>query len=120
LRARGERFEARASEWLGRKGLCLLQRNFRARTGEIDLIMLDGDCLVFVEVRARAHRGFGGASASVDHRKQGRLLRTAQAFLQYNPHYNRLPCRFDVVAFEPPQSPGDQEILWIKGAFTGS
>ena len=120
MKARGDRFEGIAVDWLRSRGQRLLRRNYRARSGEIDLIMLDRDCLVFVEVRARAHPGFGGAAATVDRRKQRRILLTAQAFLQENPGYGQLPCRFDVLAFEPRQSPGNQDILWIKGAFTGS
>jgi putative endonuclease len=118
VRTQGDRFEAYAADWLCERGQRLLQRNYRAKTGEIDLVMLERDCLVFVEVRARAHPGFGGAAATVDRRKQRRILRTAQAFLRENPVYGRLPCRFDVLAFEPPKSPGDHDIHWIKGAFT--
>ena len=120
MRARGDRFEAKAADWLLHKGQRLIRRNYRARTGEIDLVMLEGDCLVFVEVRARGHAGFGGAAVTVDRRKQQRIFRTAQAFLQENPHYAHLPCRFDVLAFEPRQSPGNQDINWIKGAFIGA
>ena len=120
MKARGDKFEARAADWLQQKGQRLLRRNYRARTGELDLIMLDGSCLVFVEVRARAHPRFGGAAATVDRRKQGRIFRTAQAFLQENPRYGQLRCRFDVLAFEPRQSTRDEDILWVKGAFIGA
>ena len=114
----GDRFEAYALDWLRHQGQTLLQRNYRAKTGEIDLVMLDRNQLVFVEVRKRAHPAFGGAAASVDRRKRRRILRTAEAFLLEHPRYRRLPTRFDVLAFEPRQFPGEDTISWIKGAFT--
>ena len=81
-----------------------------ARGGEIDLILRERDgTLVFVEVRARAARGFGGALASVSATKQRRLVRAAQHYLM------RLaappPCRFDVVAID------GGELRWLKAAF---
>ena len=98
--------------------MSVLARNFRARTGEIDIIGQHGGCLVFVEVRARGNSRFASAAASVDRRKQLRILRTAQLFLQQQPDLATLPCRFDVIAFEPPQSAPGRELLWIKAAFT--
>ena len=118
MKSLGDRYESRAVQWLCAAGQQQLARNFRAKTGEIDLITLEPDCLVFVEVKARSHPAFGGAAVTVDRRKQQRILRTAQVFLQRNPQYAHLPCRFDVLAFEPPQSPDAQEIRWIKSAFT--
>jgi putative endonuclease len=118
MTALGKISEERAARWLQARGLQLLTRNFSARTGEIDIIARDGDCLVFLEVRARSNRAYCSAAASVDHRKQQRLLRTAQLFLQRHPALASLPCRFDVIAFEPPQSAADLEIRWIRGAFT--
>ena len=96
----------------------VLLRNFRGKTGEIDIIARDRDHLVFLEVRARRNRAFNSAAGSVDRRKQQRILRTAQLFLQRNPALAGLPCRFDVIAFEPRQSGEDLEIRWIPGAFT--
>lgn len=114
----GEICETRAARWLQEKGLRLLFRNFRSKTGEIDIIARDGDCLVFLEVRARSNQAYCGAAASVDHRKQQRLLRTAQLFLQRHPELADMPCRFDVIAFEPRQSAPGLDIRWIRGAFT--
>ena len=118
MRSLGQAYEALAVDWLRTQGLRVIARNFSARTGEIDIVARDGDCLVFVEVRARSHPRFGGAAASVDRRKQRRLTRTASSFLQLHPHWARLPCRFDVIAFEPRQSAGAPEPRWIKGAFS--
>lgn len=118
MTTRGARFENRAAAWVCQRGWQLLQRNYRCKVGEIDIIALDGDCLVFIEVRARANPRFAGAAASVDRRKQQRLLRAAACFLRSEPVWGRRPCRFDVIAFEPRQSAPDPEPLWIRSAFT--
>ena len=106
--------EQQAAHYLSAQGLTLLQRNWRCRLGEIDLVMLDRDTLVFVEVRLRRSQAFGGAAASVDARKQARLIRAAEQFLQQHPALARLACRFDVVALD-----GEQPPDWLQGAFTG-
>lgn len=107
--------ERRAEQWLCQQGLTLVQRNAQCRLGEIDLIMRDQDQLVFVEVRTRFCSRFGGAAASVDWRKQQKLVRAARYLLSRNPHWSLLPCRFDVIAYE-----GDSEStppIWYKDAF---
>ena len=114
--AQGQAAEDRALHWLQRRGLTLVQRNYRvargpgARGGEIDLVMRDGkDTLVFVEVRARSGRAHGGAAASVTSSKQRSLIFAAQHFLL---RYAAPPaCRFDVVAID-----GD-EVQWLQAAF---
>jgi len=106
----GRAGEDRALAWLQRQGLVLVERNFRCRGGEIDLVMREGEALVFVEVRKRADRRFGGASASVDAAKQGRLMLAASLYLQ---RLSKPPaCRIDVVAID-----GD-ELEWIRNAVT--
>jgi len=93
------------------KGLQLIQRNFSCKLGELDLIMQEGETLVFIEVRYRKSSAFGGSEASVSATKQKRLIRTAQLYLQQK-HGNRPPmCRFDVIAIS-----GDNT-NWIKNAF---
>ena len=119
MKARGDTFEHQAAAWLRRcRGITVIARNFRARTGEIDIIARDSGHLVFIEVRARSPSRFAGAAASVDQRKQRRILRTAQLYLQQQPELAHLPCRFDVIAIEPRQSPTESPLIWIKGAFT--
>ena len=81
MKSVGDDYEARAAGWLQGRGLQLLARNFRARTGEIDIVARDAEHLVFLEVRARSNRCFASAAGSVDRRKQQRIVRTAQAFL---------------------------------------
>lgn len=104
----GEAAEDHALRWLQARGLDLVERNFRCKAGEIDLILREGQTLVFVEVRQRTDRRFGGAAASVTPAKQRRLLLAAQFYLQ------RLrtspPCRFDVVAID------GGELSWLKNA----
>ncbi len=118
MKSLGEVYERRAAALLEDSGLRLLKRNFRCRTGEIDLVALDDALLIFVEVRARFNTFYDSAAGSVDIRKQRRIVRTAQWFLQCHPQWANFPCRFDVVAFEPPQSGTTLGIRWIRGAFT--
>lgn len=114
----GKLYETQAADLLAVNGLKLVARNFSQGPGEIDIVALDGEQLVFVEVRARSNRRFESAAGSVDARKQRRIIQTAAAFLQREPQFANLSCRFDVIAFEPPQSGGDRPVNWIRGAFT--
>jgi putative endonuclease len=118
MKITGDRFENAASELICQQGLRIIARNFSAKTGEIDIIAMDGNTLVFIEVRARSNPYFLSAAASVDRRKQRRIVRTAQVFLQRNRQWSNLPCRFDVVAFEPRQSTFEESGHWIRSAFT--
>jgi len=108
--------EDQALQLLAGAGLVPLARNLHCRTGEIDLVMRDGDTLVFVEVRARASSRYGGAAASVGRAKQARLLRSAALLLPdlARRHWGgRIPpVRFDVVAFEAGQAD------WLPAAFS--
>lgn len=107
----GAVFEARALEYLQRQRLRVVARNVTCRGGEIDLVMRDAaGVLVFVEVRARAWRGYGGAMASVGHEKRRRLVHAAQYFLATRGAMNSA-CRFDVVAFD------GCEVVWVRDAF---
>jgi putative endonuclease len=77
--------------------------------------MLDGECLVFIEVRYRRDRIYGGALASVDAGKQKRILRTAAYFMQQHAEHRDRPVRFDVLALGP--GTAEQDILWLQQAF---
>ena len=115
----GNYYEERAVELLNTGGLHIINRNFSRKTGEIDIIALDKKCLVFLEVRVRSHRSYAGAAASVDRRKQQRIIRTAQLYLRANPQWANSPCRFDVIAFEPRQCNHETTAAnWIRAAFT--
>jgi len=104
----GRQGEDRALLHLQAHGLTLLERNFLCKSGEIDLIMLEGPVLVFVEVRRRASVKFGGAVYSVTPAKQQRLLRAAQYYLLR--HKIPPPCRFDLVAID------EEKLSWIQNA----
>nr|WP_275973329.1 YraN family protein [Pseudomonas marianensis] len=114
---RGQEAEDTAKHYLERQGLRLVQRNWSCRSGELDLVMLDGDTVVFVEVRYRRHAAWGGALESVDRRKQQKLIKTAQLFLQRETRWARHPCRFDVIAIEAGRSSAAPN--WIRNAFDG-
>ena len=109
----GRSAEALALQHLSDSGLRLLERNWSCRSGELDLVMLDGDTVVFVEVRYRKHAAWGGALESVDARKRQRLILAAELFLQRESRWGRQPCRFDVVAI----GPGDTGLNWLRNAF---
>jgi putative endonuclease len=108
----GEQAEQLAAHYLQQHGLKLIEQNYRSRFGEIDLIMRDGATMVFIEVRLRKHAGFGGAAASIDARKQKRIINTAQ---QYIAGLVRVPpCRFDAVLLDDAQG---KRMQWLKNAF---
>lgn len=106
---RGGEAEAQALAFLQRRGLVLVQRNYRCRFGEIDLIMRDGDTLVFAEVRQRSRADFGGAAESITARKRARLTATARHYLG---QARTLPaCRFDALLID------GTEMRWVRDAF---
>lgn len=92
----GSEGERSAEKCLRDKGLRILERNYSTRRGEIDLVALDGDTLVFVEVKARAAARFGLPQETVGARKQHRLVKAAQSYLLQRGWEG--PARFDVVA----------------------
>lgn len=108
----GVQAERWAAHFLQQQGLILVTQNYRCRAGEIDLIMRDGEVLVFVEVRLRSNKDFGGAAASIDSRKQQRIIKTAQHYLAALPILP--PCRFDALLLEDPQG---LQVQWLKNAF---
>lgn len=115
MNSRGQAAEARAARYLEAQGLKIVERNYRTRYGEIDLIAQDGATLVFVEVRARRSRAFGGAAASITAAKREKLIRTA---LHYLAALKRDPrCRFDAVLLDG-DAAGDGAVEWIRDAFT--
>ena len=112
----GQAAEALARQFLEQRGLRLLAQNWRCRLGELDLVMLDSDTVVFVEVRYRRYSAWGGAAESVDARKREKLSRAAQHFLQQESRWARHPCRFDVIAITA-DSPAPAPLNWIQNAF---
>jgi putative endonuclease len=94
----GKKAEELAAAFLLAKGMTIIEKNFLAKVGEIDIVAKDGDEIVFVEVRARASRDFGGAAASVGGAKRRKLIRAAGLWIQARKWDGA--CRFDVVAVD--------------------
>jgi putative endonuclease len=105
--ARGRRGEDRAVALLERRGYRVVERNFRCKLGELDVIALDGDVLVFVEVRTRADGTRGSALETVTPAKQRQVARVAELYLAARRPRVRA-CRFDVVGIT-----GDEEVLVV-------
>jgi len=115
--------EAAAAAYLERQGLTVLERNFRVRGGELDLVCRAADVIVFVEVRLRNHKkrreGYGGdygefygsAATSITVTKQRRLILAAQHWLTRHQKHDT-PCRFDCVLID------DGHLEWVRDAFT--
>jgi putative endonuclease len=109
--AAGRLAEDLAAEYLAARGLRLIERNYRCRLGEIDLILADGPALVFAEVRLRRTGGFGGAAESITAKKRQRILTAARHYLSGKPE---APCRFDALLLDALDT---ERIEWIKDAF---
>lgn len=107
----GSAAEDLAARYLEAHGLVILDRNWRCRAGEIDLVAREGATLVFVEVRLRTSAVFGGAAASVDAHKQRRILQAARLYLAGRPD---APCRCDVVVLDRLDP---ARVEWIRDAF---
>jgi putative endonuclease len=111
----GDTAEQCAEHFLQQQGMRTLKKNFRSKTGEVDLIMQHGEHLVFVEVRYRKREHFGSGGETVTHSKQQKLIRTAQYFLQKYDKNNSHPCRFDVVSISGNLK--QPQINWLENAF---
>ena len=100
---------------LRRHGYAILARRFRTRHGEIDIVARDGDVLVFVEVKARTSRGFGGALGALTRRKQRQVVAMAQRYMA-RVRWSARPCRFDVVAIQA-DSGHPPQVTVVRNAF---
>ncbi len=99
---RGREAERQAADFLRSHGYAICEQNYRWRGGEIDLIARDGNCLVFVEVKARSSGAFGSPEESITAAKREKLIRTALRYLMGHP--TELDVRFDVVALSHGQA----------------
>ena len=106
---RGATAEALAAQFLQARGIRIVERNYRCRGGEIDIIAREGPTLVFIEVRLRRNSAFGGAAASITPAKRRRLAFAARHYL------GRLgrepPCRFDAILLDSLES---ERIEWLR------
>lgn len=112
---KGHQVEELATQYLVEQGVKILYRNFRSRLGEIDLIGLAKNQLIFIEVRFRRNADYGSAADSVNYKKQQKLIRTAQYFLLIHSQYANLACRFDVIAVTLVNN--EPSLEWIQNAF---
>jgi len=110
----GQDSENFAVEFLQKNGYTIIQRNYRIRGGEIDIIAKENDTLVFIEVKSRTSTRYGHAIESLSHQQQKRLYKTAITYLHEHKMKNQR-ARFDVVAIQKNQYPGT-EIRLIKNA----
>lgn len=110
----GRDAENDACAYLEKKGLHLLERNYRCHFGEIDLIMQDKQDIVFVEVRARQQTHYGDAIETIDDHKQSKLIKTAIFYLQKKHWLDKVNCRFDVVGKQIELN----QLEWIQDAFS--
>ena len=110
----GRRGERAAEKYLRRNGYRIVKRNFRAAGAEIDLVAMDGDVLVFVEVKTRRGRDAGAPEEAVDERKQKQIRRAAELFAtRYRE--DEIEMRFDIVAIDA--SSERLEIELLRNAF---
>ena len=107
----GNQAERQAEKHLVNQGYQVVERNFRSKLGEIDLVLEKDNTLVFVEVRYRSDSTRGTPAETVTRSKIGKIIRTAEVFLLKNNQFNNHDCRFDVIAIS-------DTLTWIDGAFT--
>lgn len=111
------------ADYLQQYPLLILARNFQCRLGEIDIIFEEQSqneadkTLVFLEVRFRKNTLFGGPLASIDWKKQRKIIHTAEVFLKFKPNYRKYACRFDVIGVTIDNNSGLPKIEWVKNAF---
>lgn len=111
MNRRGGPDESLAAAFLEHQGLKILERNYRCRFGEIDIVATGGAALVFVEVRARRSSDYGGAAGSITAAKRRRLVAAARHYLAA--HGSQRACRFDVVLIQG----SERQIEWLTDAF---
>lgn len=108
--------EAKAAQYLTKRGYRILEQNYRTPFGEIDIIARDGEALVFIEVKSRSGTQFGSPQAAVDMRKQAKISQVAMAYMKHK-KISGAYCRFDVVSVLKEGS--GFEIALIRNAFEG-
>ena len=113
---KGLRYEQQARRYLERRGLRLIERNFRSRFGEIDLVMLEQDTICFIEVKYRERLDFGGACSAIPVSKQRRFVKTALCYLARHRQYANRDARFDALLIQRLPG-GSEQIDWIQNAF---
>jgi putative endonuclease len=111
----GNWYEDMACEYLRHNGARVIRRNYRTRSGEIDIIARDGEYTCFVEVKYRKDSKCGGPEMAVDYRKQRQISKVSRSFLYYILKSDEIPIRYDVIAINGEQ--GAVSVRWLKNAF---
>jgi putative endonuclease len=111
----GAYFEAIATQHLKQNKVSILKNNYHSRYGEIDIIGLEKDILIFVEVKARNEDALTSPEEAVNYSKQQKIIKTAKRFLCQNPSYQTWTCRFDVISILFTKD--SHQIKWLKNAF---
>ena len=109
-RKKGFEYESKASDFLVKQGLSIIERNFYSKVGEVDIIAKDRETIVFVEVKYRKNDDFGRPEESVNKKKIKKIKDTAFIYLQINNLY-KSNIRFDVISIL------GEEITWLRAAF---
>lgn len=115
MRLLGDYWENVALDYLKQNQLKKVTRNFNCKLGEIDIIMTEGDTLVFIEVKYRKNADFVSPEESVTRSKQLKIIKASQLFLLKNKKFQKMNCRFDVVSLTGDKN--NSKINWIKNAF---
>jgi TIGR00252 family protein len=114
----GKKGETIAAEWLEQNGYSILARNWRNRTGEIDIIAQEDGCIVFVEVKTLPHTNIEDLDIIINKKKRTKICQTAKHFLVNNRKYNTMYIRFDVIILQSnPFLTQPPEIVHLKDAF---
>ena len=112
----GRMAEDLALRYLQKHDLTLLERNFRSRFGEIDLIMQENNTIIFIEVRSRNNNAFLHPVETIDHTKRNKIRKTSQVFMKKTSAWNLYNWRFDVITLTG-RSAREMKIEWFKDAF---
>ncbi len=115
---KGLYFEKIAQNWLQQKGLVPVQQNYSCRSGEIDLIMLHGETLCFIEVKFRNNNAFGGTAYSIPLSKQRKITQTALTFIASHKKFQQHTYRFDALFIRPEDKLKKNLFEWIQNAFS--
>jgi putative endonuclease len=116
----GKKGEERAAEALESAGMKIISRNYRKKTGEIDIIALDGETIIFVEVKTWSVFSIENLQYSIDAKKQQKIIKTANFFLSENRKYSNMAIRFDVVFVKKDKKPEGFQLTHLASAFTES
>ncbi|MBT5068295.1 MAG: YraN family protein [Halieaceae bacterium] len=118
IKSTGLWWERYVCAFLAERNVQIIDTNFHSRFGEIDVVALDQEVLVFIEVRFRRASRFGSAVSSVTPKKQHKIIQTAHTFRSDHPAYCHRTCRFDIIGIDTHRQ--HTQVRWLKAAFTAT